>query len=132
MECGNLWTDFDYSVFSGPAGTTFHSGLDLPFGGPIASVLSNPATRWGFDNTSPIAGGLGPINSGFGLPIEYVNGTFIGRFTHGETSDLTFGFPGTLAGGAAGNPMQFANPNLTVTNGAVTQYSNGSRRGKTC
>ena len=120
----NFWTDFDYSVFYGVAGAPVFHGLgDLaPTALNIGSTLASPGTRWGFDATSAAGAGLG-------LPIEYVGGTYIGRYTHAETSDPTFGYPALIS---AGNPMQYsyANTTLAVANGAVTQYPNGTRRGE--
>jgi len=124
----NFWTDFDYSVFYGVAGAPVFHGLgDLaPTALNVASTLASPATRWGFDATSA-------AGSGLGLPIEYVGTgagiTYIGRYTHAETSDPTFGYPALIS---AGNPMQYsyANNTLGVANGAVTQYPNGTRRGE--
>src|SRR5438309_4967190 len=114
----NFWTDFDYSVyFNNLTGLSRFNFTGIPhdslwpkdaggwsprFPADSPECLGNPACRFGFDDTW-IAG----INGGnpgptYGLPREYVtaglNNYFIGRFTHRETSDGNFGYPGRLMG----------------------------------
>lgn len=123
----SLWRDFDYSVFYGVAGTTFHGFDDLQ-NNNVASTLLSPATRWGFDATSA-------AGSGLGRPREYdSSNNYIGRFTHRETSDANFGYPATIPGGLGGNPMA-ASTTLTLSNGVVTStavasFPSGSRVGE--
>jgi hypothetical protein len=76
--------------------------------------MMNPAYRFGFDSSSvPSKDKNGnPItipSSTYGQPREYVTAGgiqyFIGRFTHGETSDLAFGYPGSVTSQTNGSPM---------------------------
>jgi hypothetical protein len=146
----NFWTDFDYSAyfdgrsavpslrFHGTGNTVLATGDSiLPNVAPTNPfVLGNPAYRFGFD--SSVTAAALPTAT-YGQPREYIStgpaGTppnstfFIGRFTHSETSDMTFGYPGNL-GGASGNPMNLGtNLNFNTTTGAVSNYA-GPRGGE--
>jgi hypothetical protein len=111
----NFYTDFDYSAYYA-GGLCFHGtqaqispdSISANYSGvPNPLVLGNPAYRFGFDCTA--AAGAG---STYGQPREYVGTNFIGRFTHRETSNQAFGYPGNIT---AGNPM-----NMTLTYNATT------------
>ena len=96
----NFWTDFDYAAVydsdQTPPGVRFLGMGDLT-GVSAASTLLNPTNRWGFDRTSPPGTSLG-------LPREFAGAAFIGRFTHAETSDPGFGYPGRMDA-ARPNPL---------------------------
>jgi type II secretory pathway pseudopilin PulG len=117
----NFLTDFDYAAtFNSTLGyAQFHSDGDLSNG---LTTLQNPQFRWGFDSTSA-------AGSGLGLPKELIGTNFIGRYTHAETSDPTFIVPGAASGGS-GNPFANANAALTYSNGSVTNFPNGTRKGE--
>ena len=124
----NFWTDFDYSGYylpTGPApGVQFFgiNDLDPNFNGSLTALCS-PANRWGFDYTSN-------AGAGYGLPRERdSNGNFLGRFTHAETSDPTFGYPGRYLAGTTNNPMA-STTNVQLTSGTASPYTNGTRRGE--
>ena len=120
----NFWTDFDYSAIFDPAGVVsgvrFHGAIDLT-ATIVATTLLNPANRWGFDSTSAPGTSLG-------LPREFVNNGFIGRFTQAETSASNFGYPGRVDV-ACPNPMAGSTA-LLLSDGAVTAYSDGKRGGE--
>jgi type II secretory pathway pseudopilin PulG len=113
----NFWTDFDYSTYFNGITVDFLGDLSMNEAGGSINTLLSPAFRWGFDCTSN-------PGAGYGLPREFAGTTFIGRFTHAETSDPTFGYPARMP-----NPMTntFA---LTVSNGQVTNFPNGTRGGE--
>jgi len=118
----NFYDDFDYSASrrTDDGGTSylwFHSLASLDNRrGEGNFPLGIPNTRFGFALTT-------------GLPVEFdSNSTFFGRFTHAETSDDTFLWPGQSP---ANNP--YTRGDLTDTNpvdGVLDQYSNGSRIGE--
>jgi hypothetical protein len=120
----NFWTDFDYSAMFDPlgivSGVRFHGAADLT-ATTVATTLVNPANRWGFDGTSPPGTSLG-------LPREFVSNGFIGRFTQAETSASNFGYPGRVDA-ARPNPMA-GSTMLTLNDGTVTAYSDGTRGGE--
>ncbi len=115
----NFFTDFDYSAFFDGSGVRFQGASSLYWCNSVFS-LTSPAYRFGFDNTSP-------SGAGYGLPREFVGATFIGRFTHEETSHVNFNFPGRC-GNSFPNPLSAAQT-LSVVNGTVTQYADGPRAG---
>jgi hypothetical protein len=134
----NFWTDFDYSGFydltKTPPGLTFHGTGDMSdSAGAGIPVIGNPSlvwpqTRWGFDNTTNATGATPTFGGGYGIPREYdSSGNYIGRFTHAETSDASFGYPALIP--ANGNPMANATP-INLVNGAVSQFPNGTRAGE--
>lgn len=144
----NTWTDFDYAAYydmlSG-LGLRFHGTgntlIDsLATGASSANpwvppfVLGNPAYRFGFDCTTVLSGGVQVPTANYGQPREYITTGapatyFIGRFTHSETSDPTFGYPGNITGGS-GNPLNSATTlNYNSTTGQVSNYS-GPRGGE--
>jgi len=117
---GNFYADFDYAVFFDGAGIRFHGGSSLNWCSSVFS-LTNPAYRFGFDNTSGSGGG-------YGLPREFVGTHFIGRFTQGETSHPSFNYPGRCNSNFP-NPLS-ASKNLSVSKGIVTDFANGPRIGE--
>src|SRR5262249_46501805 len=116
----NFYADFDYAVFFDGSGIRFHGGSSLHWCATVFS-LTNPAYRFGFDSTSP-------SGDGYGLPPEFVGTSFIGRFTHAETSHPSFNFPGRCSVFIP-NPLSKAKP-LNVSKGTVTQFANGPRAGE--
>ena len=121
----DFWHDFDFSAFhSDPADVAIPKveflGKDslANAGRGVGNTLGDPRYRWGFQYRSDAdpnryrAGGQTGCN-----PVEYINmgQEFIGRFTHQETSDSDFVWPGRFA------PNPFLNPNaLSLTaNGEV-------------
>lgn len=101
----NFYTDFDFSAYHEPAtgsdDLNFHKteGVDHALINSAVISLGIPKYRFGFfgDFTVP-----GP-----GTPFEFITRPsdsttwFIGRFTHQETSDVNFGYPGRLTDTAA-------------------------------
>jgi hypothetical protein len=127
-QARNFWTDFDYSGYylpGGPApGVQFFGINDLNpnFNGSL-TALCIPANRWGFDYTSN-------AGAGYGLPRERDSGgLWLGRFTHAETSDPTFGYPGRFLAGTTNNPMASTTA-VNLANGTASPYINGTRRGE--
>lgn len=120
----NFYSDFDYSAVynSLVAEPVLHGLTDLSGVGGASSPLLHPANRWGFDNTSA-------FGSGRGLPKEWIGLNYIGRYTHAETSDATFGYPAMITG-ASGDPMASNNAALNFANGSVTNFPNGTRAGE--
>lgn len=116
----NFLTDFDYSTFFDGQCLRFHGGSSLRWNGSAFS-LADPAFRFGSDCTSN-------LGQGFGLPREYVNGAYIGRFTHEETSHPQFNYPGRCSGWYK-NPFG-QGTKLNVQNGTVTDFANGPRTGE--
>lgn len=117
----SFYSDFDYSAFFSGTGLTFHGLSDLTAAGGVASTFLNPATRWGFDDTSTPGAG-----SSYGLPREYVAGSYIGRFTHRETSDSNFLYPGI----ATNNPISTATATIGYnTTTGVVQFGGTDAKG---
>ncbi len=110
-----FWNDFDYSAFYKPAGGVVPQGLHIPIGntGLAASILLNSVKTNGAETVSM---GLPKYRFGFwgdfntaspGAPREFLDSTetlFFGRFTHQETSDPDFGYPGIDVTGVTGGP----------------------------
>jgi hypothetical protein len=119
----NFWTDFDFSAYFNPAATppgpAFFGAGDMQDATGGISTLLDPQNRWGFDGTSA-------PGAGWGLPKEFVNGNFIGRYVHAETSDLAFAYPATLSG-PSGNPM--ANTNAQIGYNAATGRAQYNKSG---
>src|SRR5205807_1423220 len=86
-----------------------------------AFSITNPAYRFGFDNTSNPGGG-------YGIPREHIGTNFIGRFTHAETSHLMFHYPGNCSDGFK-NPLR-QSTKLSYSNGVATDFANGPRAGE--
>ncbi len=153
---GNFWTDFDYAARFDNASATptlaplFFGVADLNNNPPLSQYpLGRPDCRFGHDQT---ATGLTPLSLGLplgtaatwptalatgnGPPREYdSNGVFLGRYTHEETSNNAFEFPGAIP--VAGSPLSQATPGLTINTtpgapnvGSVTAFSGGPRRGE--
>jgi hypothetical protein len=124
----SLWADFDYSIYYDlTLGPVFHGKGDLTSSaGSLVSTFWLPQVRWGFDNTTNATGATPTYGGGYGLPKEYANGFYIGRYTQAETSDPKFGFPATITNGVAANPMSATNAalNYNTATGRV-QYSTG-------
>ena len=142
---GNFWTDFDYAA-------RFDNVLPAPtlaplFFGANPSDLDNltlskyplgrPDCRFGHDQTITLGTTLGTaaawptaLATGNGAPREYdSNGVFLGRYTHEETSNNAFQFPGAIP--ATGSPMaQATTANINTVTGGVTQFAGGIRRGE--
>ncbi len=122
----NFLTDFDYSAtYDVGAGRLTFLGVGDLNAASGSRPLSIPNYRFGFHPVS-------------GLPVEYVTGGFFGRYTHEETSNSAFGWPGNPGWGADGNlgTADDTNPytrpvaGLTLlATGAVDPYSFGDRQG---
>lgn len=119
----NFWEDFDYSAHYdtvlSPARATFKGSASLDNIGATEFLnrpLGVPKHRFGHHHTN-------------GTPREYgdstVASTFIGRYTHEETSSADFGYPARIPSG--GSPMDDGTA-ITLTNGVVQEYAGGSRR----
>jgi hypothetical protein len=136
----NFWTDFDYAARIQPVtgiapatGVMFHgSGSELSLlnvnaGTPNTTAIGRPDNRFGFDQTFQQPGTPTVTN---GRPREYdTNGIFMGRYTHEETSNLNFLFPGNLPAG--GSPMaQGTAATLDPTGSFITLFQGGTRRGE--
>jgi len=120
----NFYTDFDYSTFCDRSGIRFHGCSSLNWNGSALS-LANPAYRFGFDCTSK-------PGKGWGKPREHVGSNYIGRFTHEETSNPWFNYPGRVADS---DYDEFVNPMsssmaLGFANGVVTDFAGGPRTGE--
>jgi prepilin-type N-terminal cleavage/methylation domain-containing protein len=143
---GNFWTDFDYAARFDNASATptlsplFFGVADLGNLTLTQYPPGRPDCRFGHDQTSPLLTTLGTAGTwptaaqtGNGAPREYDSaGVYLGRYTHEETSNTAFGFPGFIP--AAGSPMaQATTANINTTTGGVTQYTGapiGIRRGE--
>ncbi len=107
-NAGNFLNDFDVSAHFDPAGgvLAFH-GLDslLPSNVDSAnSSLSDPRKRFGF--YPQVAAANLAAHPRMGMPMSVDSGgRFFGRFTHRETSDAGFVYPGGL-GTAGVNPYK--------------------------
>jgi prepilin-type N-terminal cleavage/methylation domain-containing protein len=107
----------------------------MPMGPPWP--FGRPDNRFGHDQTNGTMSLTAPL-TGNGAPREFDSSTppvFFGRYTHEETSNLNFVFPGNLPSPGttpAGNsPMaQSTTVNLDSTGRVITQYQSGSRRGE--
>jgi hypothetical protein len=139
----NFLTDFDYSAyFDGRTSTMrFHgkgTQTDSFQVGAVTNpfVLGNPAYRFGFDSSIVVVSGNPVPSATYGLPREYIStgnsGTpanqtfFIGRFTHAETSDVAFGYPGNVSTDPTNSSTLF---NFNTTTGRVGAFS-GPRAGE--
>lgn len=133
---GHFYADFDFSAYNDGTGVRFHAvgtGLnslanDVPnsnaslstyVGATAPASLATPNLRFGHSIFS-------------GRPREFatsaVNGsTFMGRFTHEETSNVAFAYPGVTPA-AANDPWQIA-ADLGV-DGISTSLAGGPRRGE--
>ena len=127
----DFWTHFDYSAraVSGN-GTAQFIGIAALNNEQAATVpsLGKPDYRFGFNQVT-----------GFSREHAVLNGAFIGRFLHAETSSTNFNWPQRPAllygsanqvfpGGnnADGNPLNIANPvTLNTTTGIVDEFCNG-------
>lgn len=123
--------DFDYSATYSGGRVTFLSQANLDNSGIGSLALGLPQNRFGF--------------SPGGAPLEYVGSppSFIGRFTHEETSHPAFGWPGdpgpgpdgTLGTGDDINPYtRTYTPatGLTINrnNAVVAAFAGGTRQGE--
>jgi prepilin-type N-terminal cleavage/methylation domain-containing protein len=124
-EGDSFWNDFDHGATRFDAGGSGHirfheiASLDNTIAGEKTGgaglnlapphrywSLGNPRNRFGHDHTNWAAGGLQ------GRPKEYMNPnnplTFIGAYTHAETSNGNFGFPGLpIYNGGGTSPMRW-------------------------
>jgi prepilin-type N-terminal cleavage/methylation domain-containing protein len=128
---GNFYSDFDYSAFFNTASNRpqFHSyaslrpavgagSYNLGLAVNIDASLTIPHLRFGHSLT---------VSAGF--PREFTNtGEFIGSFTHQETSDPAFQYPGKQPSGMS-DPFT-RTLTLDPTTKAVAEYQNGSRIGQ--
>ena len=137
----NFWTDFDYAARIQPVtgiapstGVLLHGSLapensliNISGTTPNTFAIGRPDNRFGFDQTYQEPGTATVTN---GRPREYdSNGFFMGRYTHEETSNLNFLFPGNLPAG--GSPMaQGTTATLDATGSYITQFQGGPRRGE--
>ncbi|TWT61816.1 hypothetical protein Pan54_25530 [Rubinisphaera italica] len=141
---GNFYTSFDYSAhyatspYDAIISTIVTNVAPPTYGTPLAvfhGSLSNSATdnwplgvphfRFGFNNDTNTNPNMR------GRPREYIAGTlgtaFHGRYTHEETSNLSFKYPQTLTGNVfAKDDFDIATFRAT---GRVPAFANGSRRG---
>jgi prepilin-type N-terminal cleavage/methylation domain-containing protein len=140
----NFWTDFDYSARIQPVtgiapatGVLLHGSaapeaslINTNGATPNPFAIGRPDNRFGFDQSfQQIPPAVPPVTNG--RPREYdSNGTFMGRYTHEETSNLNFLFPGNLPAG--GSPMaQTTTATLDAATGSfITQFQGGPRRGE--
>ncbi len=140
----NFWTDFDYSARIQPVtgvgpitGVLLHGSaapesslLNTSGATPNGFALGRPDNRFGFDQVFQQPGTPTATN---GRPREYDSSTptplFMGRYTHEETSNINFMFPGNLPAG--GSPMaQGTAATLDSTGSFITQFQGGPRRGE--
>jgi prepilin-type N-terminal cleavage/methylation domain-containing protein len=135
---GEFWRDFDYSAYYEPnGGLRFHdvdslinSSANNPGSNPnllnLPASLGLPFLRFG-SSTSRASTGPLTIRGPRELLTPGDKSTWIGRFTHQETSHSAFDYPGNLNGG---DPLNDATP-LSLANGLVTEFSNETfRRGE--
>lgn len=115
---GNFFADFDFAAFQYGTSVRFHGGCSMSWYSSAFS-LTNPAYRFGFDNTSD-------AGKGYGIPREYVGTSFIGRFTHAETSSSSFRAPGKCK--KDNNPFALSTK-LMTNDGVVTSFPAGPRLG---
>ena len=120
----NFWRDFDFSACRAeaiPSGSgvyyaRFHDLSELENIDSSASSyfpLGNPRFRFGFNHLT----GLSREFMTSTAPSSPSLPTFIGRFTHEETSHQDFNYPQDLLPasiGGGGNPMDASGPNLLV------------------
>lgn len=116
---GEIWEDFDFSVYRLNSGTHFLSVDDL--NNATATAIGNPPFRFGFDQAT-------------GISREFSHGDpaasgafFMGRFTHEETSHANFNFPQTGTNRFSYTAFTAAD---TDTDGTVDGFVAGSRRGE--
>lgn len=149
---GGFWADFDFAAYNDGTGVRFHgvnaslNALNNAPGSNTNAVLSSFLTgAVGSTVSAPAAMATPNLRFGHsivnGRPREFATtpfttggSTFIGRFTHEETSHSTFTYPG-VGPGNTGTTPPFANDpwNLTVAlnaNGIASAYANGPRRGE--
>ncbi|WP_417851007.1 PulJ/GspJ family protein [Thalassoglobus sp.] len=113
----NFYTDFDYSATRRDDVLWFHSVDSLANDRGVSNwPIALPKNRFGFR-----ANGASFENDS--------NGVYFGRFTHAETSDPNFGYPG-IQPTTANDPYQRGD--LTDSDGdyVIDQLSNGSRFGE--
>lgn len=131
----SFWNDFDYSAFYNSAAGTqrvqFHVYDSL-----INSSSSDFKINVGTLGLVPISLGIPPFRFGHSInttsftPREFDQaGTFIGSFTHEETSHANFKFPGQPVTANTDDPYSMPITLNTATNG-ITQFSNGPRVGE--
>jgi prepilin-type N-terminal cleavage/methylation domain-containing protein len=164
---GNFWTDFDYAArinVGGSPGVNFlaFAGVENSLnnsnaGNPLS--IGRPDNRFGFDQTYDTAS-PGPVANGapreFALQYDAKTDSltslttpppfFFGRFTHEETSNVNFQFPGNLPLVNATNVSPMA-PNTVLavdslnstmwlldaappTPGKAVSFASGVRRGE--
>lgn len=133
----DFWTYFDYSATAGsPTGKAQFVGLSALNNEQSRTVpaVANPAWRFGFNQFT-----------GISREHAVLNGAFIGRFLHAETSAGNFNWPqrqalnfGTnqvfgVGNSPDGNPFNVANPlTLNIATGVVQEFSDtasGAGRG---
>ncbi|MCA9052361.1 MAG: hypothetical protein KDA75_00925 [Planctomycetaceae bacterium] len=128
---GDFWNDFDVSVHHDGTQVIFHGKDSLANAGRgIGDRLSDPGRRFGFQYRDDL---IAPYQLR-GTPVEFVDGgsTFMGRFTHEETSHLAFRWPATAV--PVDNPL-IQTDLVSTPSGAVADTSrgvtfNGPRKGE--
>jgi hypothetical protein len=133
---GNFLTDFDFSAHFDPT-------PDAASGQVKFNAVANGINSLDNNQGSPASLGLpwlrfghrpGGTGSQSGKPVEFIGTNFIGRFTHEETSNIAFGYPGVAGAGPDGimNTADDTNPYTRTglsldANGAVSAYAGGPR-----
>ncbi|WP_339907625.1 hypothetical protein [Symmachiella dynata] len=129
----NFYTDFDFSAF--------HDPRPLP-GDPSDDKMAflevdlNSPTTGAWVNDTAISLGIPKFRFGFfgdvadpttpGGPIEFLDNTmgnpvFIGRFTHAETSDIDFGYPGRIVDTSDNAFNPYTDTIFDETRGVITE-----------
>lgn len=128
----NFWRDFDFSATTG-SGVKFigsgTAGLNPLSNGSAGGFfpIGKPPFRFGHDPDAANAN-TSSAPASVGNPREFVGTTFIGRFTHEETSHSNFNFPHSSANyeidplpgtpysfaGSVGNDINDGNPMKTI------------------
>lgn len=144
---GAFYADFDFSAVNDGSGVRFHGApnslsnntgndagplgdflrarFSLPATTVIPPGLSNPHFRFGYSIV------LGRPREFATTPFTTGGSTFIGRFTHEETSHKDFTYPGQGPGSAPGFTKDLSNLTATLNaQGTVSEFAGGPRRGE--
>jgi len=127
-----FWRDFDYSAyrdFLNNPGPKFHGTDSMNNDSQTPGTVFVDGKGTGLDTRVPAVLGVPFFRFGhspslrFGIPREFVDNQFIGRFTTQETAHSAFGYPGMIpTSTGAGDP--YSNPGLTydTDTGLVKQF----------